>query len=112
MFGSLFGQPRVKNLSPFEVKAAMDEGTAVLIDVREVHEFKSERIAGAINLPLSKLASTPLPEAGDKTIILQCASGMRSAQAMNICKNKGGCVEHHLKGGIMAWKAQGLPTIR
>lgn len=112
MFGSLFGQPSVKNLSPLEVKAALDKGEAILIDVREAHEFAAERIAGAINLPLSKLTSTPLPDSGGKTLIFQCASGMRSVQAVRVCKNKGECVEHHLKGGIMAWKAHGLPTLR
>jgi len=48
MFGS-----KVKDLTPTEVKTALDAGRILLIDVREPAEFAAERIHGALNFPLS-----------------------------------------------------------
>ena len=64
----------------------------LIIDVREPQEYASGHVAGAINLPPSKLMSN-LAElssiAKDTEIILYCRSGSRSNVAMQILKTKG-----------------------
>ena len=100
------------NLSPLEVKQALDSGEIRLIDVREPYEFVSERIAGAENFPLSSFDPSALPEAGGKQVVLSCAGGVRSLKAMDQCLMAGLDVHHHLAGGLNAWKAAGLPTER
>ena len=72
----------------------------------------AERIAGALNVPLSGFDPAALPDAGDRTIVLQCAGGKRSAMAVDRCRKASQVVETHLAGGLAAWKAAGLPTIR
>jgi rhodanese-related sulfurtransferase len=109
---TVFGIFSAKNLSPSEVKSGHDGGELLLVDVREPGEFAAEHIKGAVNIPLSKIASAAFPEAGGKTIVLQCAGGLRSAKAVQACRKRGLKVEHHLAGGISAWKAAGYPTIR
>lgn len=108
----MFGAPKTKDLTPAEVKAGLDANRILLIDVREPAEFAAERITGALNVPLSSLDPAALPDAGDKTIVLQCAGGKRSAMAVDRCRKAGQGVETHLAGGLAGWKAAGLPTIR
>ena len=107
----MFGAPKTKDLTPQQVKAALDAGEILLIDVREPDEFAAERIAGSRNLPLSKFSPGDLPKADGKTVVLQCAGGKRSAMAVDQCRKAGEAIETHLAGGLAAWKAAGLPTI-
>ena len=107
----MFGAPKTKDLTPIEVKAALDAHDILLIDVREPAEFAVERIAGATNVPLSTFNPAALPDAGGTTIVLQCAGGKRSAMAVDQCRKAGLAIETHLAGGLMAWKAAGLPTV-
>ena len=106
----MFG-PKTKDLTPQQVKAALDAKEILLIDVREPAEFAAERIQGAVNVPLSSFDPHALPDAGDKTVVLQCAGGKRSAMAVDQCGKANRAVDTHLAGGLMAWKAAGLPTV-
>jgi rhodanese-related sulfurtransferase len=107
----MFAAAKTKDLSPAQVKAALDAHAILLIDVREPAEFAAERIHGALNFPLSTFDPTALPKTDDRTIVFQCGSGKRSANAVDLCRKAGHDIDAHLAGGIMAWKAQGLPTV-
>ncbi|GKU79060.1 rhodanese-like domain-containing protein [Paenibacillus sp. L3-i20] len=76
---------------------------AILIDVREPHEFKSGHIPGAKNLPLSQLSSRMNELPKDKPVFVYCQSGMRSKRAAVIFKKNGIPSIVNLQGGIMAW---------
>lgn len=102
----------VRNLDAREVARQLKDGSIVLVDVRETDEFRAEHIAGALSLPLSAFNVHSLPKAKDRAIVFQCAAGSRSARAVAICRNAGLQHDSHLKGGIQAWKAAGLPTER
>lgn len=107
----MFGSPKTKDLTAQQVKAALDAQEILLIDVREPAEFAVEKIAGALNVPLSIFNPDALPNAAGKTIVLQCAGGKRSAMAVDKCRKANQAVETHLAGGLAAWKATGLPTV-
>jgi len=107
----MFGAPKTRDLTPAEVKAGLDANQILLIDVREPAEFAADRIEGALNVPLSALNPAALPDAGARTIVLQCAGGKRSATAVDQCRRAGKVIETHLAGGLAAWKAAGLPTV-
>ena len=107
----MFGAPKTKDLTPQHEKAALAAREILLIDVREPDEFAVERIAGAHNVPLSSFNPAALPDAGGKTVVLQCAGGKRSAMAVDQCRKAGQAIETHLAGGLAAWKAAGLPTV-
>lgn len=100
-----------QDLDPETVRDLVGSGRALLIDVRERQEFDAERIEGALLHPLSAFDPHALPLAGE-LLILQCGSGKRSATAMERCRAAGIRCHGHLRGGIMAWKAAGLPTRR
>ena len=107
----MFGAPQTKDLTPQQVKAALDAHEILLIDVREPDEFAAEKIPGALNVPLSSFDPATLPDAGGKTVVLQCAGGKRSAMAVDKCRKANTAVDTHLAGGLAAWKAAGLPTV-
>jgi rhodanese-related sulfurtransferase len=103
--------PVTRDLRPEQIRAALDAHEILLVDVREPHEFAAERIHGAVNAPLSTFDPHRLPDAGGRTVVLQCGSGKRSATAIDQCRKAGRAVDAHLAGGIVAWKAAGLPTV-
>ncbi len=90
----------------------------LVIDVREPDEFNSGHIAGAINIPRGTLeasadASTKhrhpdLCHAHDRTILLYCHSGARSAMAAYVLKQMGFNQAYSLAGGLDCWEAEGL----
>ena len=108
--------PTTKTPSPTTVREVdvdtarrwIDEGTALLIDVRETDEHARERIPGATNHALSGLDPSLL--AGhDGPILIHCRSGARSADA---CARlaAAGIEVVNVQGGIEAWKRAGHPT--
>ena len=107
----MFGAPKTKDLTPQQVKAALDAREILLIDVREPAEFAAEKIEGALNVPLSTFNPAALPHAGGKTIVLQCAGGKRSGKALDQCAAAQSVIDTHLAGGIGAWKDAGMPVV-
>lgn len=101
------------HLDPATSKERLDEG-AWLVDVREPHETARLRFdhPHCVEMPLSRFqqAYTELPR--DKTLILACASGGRSQQAMQFLVHHGYTHVANLTGGIGMWAAQGLPVVR
>jgi rhodanese-related sulfurtransferase len=100
-----------RELTAVDLKALLDAGKAVIIDVREADEFAAGHIAGALNLPLSRFDPSKLPAANGKLLVLNCAGGRRSAAALDRCAEAQAGVDTHLYGGIGAWKAARLPVI-
>jgi rhodanese-related sulfurtransferase len=111
MFGS-GKSAKHREIGPAELKALLDQGQALVIDVREPGEFAAEHIAGAVNLPLSSFDPARLPAADGKTVILQCAGGKRSGMALDRCAEAQAAIDTHLAGGLGAWKSAGLPVER
>lgn len=102
---------KMENLAPADVARWLAERAILLIDVREPEEYAVERIHGALLFPLSSFDPLALPDPGERKIVFQCGSGMRSAKAMAACADTGLDFAGHLAGGLQAWKKAGLPVI-
>ncbi|WP_395647610.1 rhodanese-like domain-containing protein [Terricaulis sp.] len=98
-------------MTPKEVAAALSSGEIVLIDVREPIEYAAERIHGALLYPLSTFDPAELPRDEKRPIVFQCGSGKRSETAFNAAAKAGVPLRAHMRGGIGAWKAAGLPVV-
>ena len=81
-----------------------------LIDVREPVEHAEERIVGAHLIPLGQLEKRLGEIATDVPVVVMCRGGMRGEQARKILQSHGLSQVRNLQGGIMAWKASGLPV--
>jgi rhodanese-related sulfurtransferase len=101
----------VQHITPQNALTELQNGTAIMIDVREEHEFKIESIPlnGVFYYPMSgiveQLRNIPL----DKPIIVICNAGVRSSKVVNLLKKNGFPESANLDGGIIIWKTQGLP---
>lgn len=89
----------------------LDEGRALLIDVREREEFEEEHIPGATLVPLSSfdpclLAST----VNDRPVVLHCLAGSRAEKAALALMEIGHRAVMTLKDGLFGWKGAGFPT--
>ena len=102
----------VKAMTPDEVRELVAGGAITLVDVRENGEWAQGHIPGAIHKPLSRLRelAPALPDA--KPVVFYCAAGVRSAQAVALCRSLGLGHDTHLAGGVSAWTARGLPLSR
>jgi rhodanese-related sulfurtransferase len=91
------------NAGQFKERLHANKG-ALLIDVREVNEFKGGSIPKAVNIPLSQLKSRMNEIPMDKEVFVFCKSGMRSKKAAAMISAKGHRQIVNLQGGIMSWK--------
>lgn len=102
--------PAIIEADPSEVHALLDAGEAVLVDVREPEEFEEERIPGALLRPLSQFDLICVEPPPSKLLVLHCLAGSRSARAARSLQSSGIGPIVNMRGGILAWKAAGLPT--
>ena len=102
--------PRVKNLQPDEVAKGLQEGRMLLVDVREPNEIEVEAFPDAVVVPLSQFDPSAIPDPQGKQVVFACRSGRRSVTASQAAQAHGLPYDSHLAGGILAWKAAGLPT--
>jgi rhodanese-related sulfurtransferase len=102
--------PAVEDLSVEQVKAGLEDGSILLVDVREPNELAVERIPGAIDFPLSTFDPSALPDPEGKRLVFTCRSGRRSVTASKAAQDAGLPHDAHMAGGILAWKAAGFDT--
>ncbi len=100
----------VINLTPQEVAEGVRAGRMLLVDVREPNETAVERYPGAVLLPLSTFDPAQIPDPQGKQVVFACRSGRRSITASVAAQDAGYPYDHHVAGGILGWKAAGLPT--
>lgn len=94
----------VVQIAPADLQARLAKGERPLIlDVREAHEFAGGHIPGARNLPLSTLKGAPADLKTDASIILVCASGMRSQTAYQRLQGWGFTNLLNMTGGMSRW---------
>jgi rhodanese-related sulfurtransferase len=101
---------QVHDLTPEDVSKGIAEGRYLLVDVRELSETAVERYPGAAIVPLSSFDPSQLPDPQGKQVVFACRSGKRSVTASLAAQGAGLPYDKHLEGGMLGWKAAGLPT--
>jgi rhodanese-related sulfurtransferase len=102
--------PAVEDLTVEQVKAGLEDGSILLVDVREPNELAVERIPGAVDFPLSTFDPSALPDPEGKRLVFTCRSGRRSVAASKAAQGAGLPYDAHMAGGILAWKEAGFDT--
>ena len=82
----------------------------VLLDVREVDEFRRARVEGSLFIPMSQVQvrMTEIPK--DRPILVMCASGSRSQGVTGFLLQQGWEDVGSVAGGIDGWQRLGLPV--
>ncbi|MBQ2873370.1 MAG: rhodanese-like domain-containing protein [Bacilli bacterium] len=82
---------------------AMDliNNEAIVIDVRSNDEYDTGHIEGSINIPVDNINSVNYNK--DTTIIVYCATGMRSSNAAETLISLGYTNVYNLDGGLINW---------
>jgi glyoxylase-like metal-dependent hydrolase (beta-lactamase superfamily II)/rhodanese-related sulfurtransferase len=99
----------------FEIQPqALEECAArvQLVDVRERGEYEGPlgRIRGARWMPLGELSARVGELSRDRPVVAVCRSGARSAQASVLLSKAGFSDVANLAGGMLRWRAEGLPV--
>lgn len=105
-------KPRITEISVTEVANKIKTGDGfAFIDVREDHEWQTERAKGAFHLGrgiLERDIEKYVPDF-DREIVLYCGGGYRSALAADNLQRMGYIRVKSMQGGFRAWKEAQLP---
>ena len=100
----------VQQITPRQAQQLL-QGGAVLVDVREEHEYATGMAQGAIGIPRAELERDPSRHFSDRSrqIVLICQAGGRSMLAAEILQRVGYLQVYSVQGGMNQWGAVGLP---
>lgn len=101
---------QVQDLTPEEVSKGVAEGRYLLVDVREPNEVEAEAYPYGVVVPLSTFDPKAIPDPQGKEVVFACRSGKRSVTASLAAQAAGLSYDKHLAGGMLGWKAAGLPS--
>jgi rhodanese-related sulfurtransferase len=101
---------QVHDLTPEDVSKGIADGRYLLVDVREPNEVAVEAYPDGVVVPLSTFDPQDIPDPEGKQVVFACRSGKRSVTASLAAQAAGLPYDKHLAGGMLGWKAAGLPT--
>lgn len=91
-----------------DTAAALKDGSATVIDVRESYEWDAGRIGGTRHIPLDRLAFAAESIDPGRPVIFHCRLGVRSLMAAQAFK-AAGLDARSMAGGIQAWHDEQRP---
>jgi len=103
------GEAEAATITARDLQTLLEQGPGpFLLDVRSPIEFESERLAGAVNVPLDALDARveEIPEQSDLVVV--CRTGVRATIAAEAL-GRAGRRARVLEGGVLAWRRAHLP---
>jgi rhodanese-related sulfurtransferase len=96
---------KMNSITPLELKEKLDNNEAFdLIDVREEFEHNDFNVGGIL-IPMNTIFEQIEKIPKDKSVVLYCAKGIRSAMVIQRLEEKYGYTNLiNLSGGIYAWR--------
>jgi len=107
-------QRRGTRVSLLQATQLINQGKTIILDVREGPEYAAGHLRDSRHIPLKELPNrvAELNKLKAKAVIVVCATGTRSSKATAQLKSAGFNEVYSLDGGLAAWQAQGLPTVK
>jgi rhodanese-related sulfurtransferase len=107
--------PAIPSISPRDAAAATadvagEPNGPLIVDVRELDEFASERIDGAVLVPISSFTARHEELPRDRPLLMICHAGSRSMSATMFLMQRGWPDVRNVEGGMLAWMRDGLPV--
>lgn len=107
----------IEDVTPQEAYTSIQENQDnpdfVIIDVRTPEEFTEGYIEGAINIDFYSETFADELDILDKnkTYLIYCRSDNRSGRALPLMEELNFREVYNMTGGIIAWNAEGFPTV-
>lgn len=105
---------RYKALSPAQLTLLINRENALLIDVGSLADYEAGHIVGARHVAMSQFdpENKELSKVRDLPVAIYCKTGQASADACARLGKAGFTKVHWLDGGLSAWLAADLPTVK
>lgn len=102
-----------KSISSHELTRMVNDGQAVVLDVRETKDFNVGHIIDAINIPFATMEKriVELDKYEGKTIVIVDKMGQHAGAVGKQLAQRGFTVSR-LNGGMMDWQGQNLPVVK
>jgi rhodanese-related sulfurtransferase len=97
-----------EGVEPQRIAELVAGGEAELVDVRTAEEYEAGHAAGARHIPFDELASRSGEINNERSLVLYCRGGGRSASAAQAFVASGRPALS-MAGGIERWVERGLP---
>ena len=103
-----------KSISPHQAILLINKHEGVFLDIRERKDFEKGHIVDAINIPLAKLheRSVELDKKKALPIVVVCAMGQQSGEAVKALQAKGFTSVSRMSGGMSEWLTSNLPVVK
>lgn len=108
----------IKDITPQEAYSLIQKNknnrNFAVLDVRTPTEFRDGHIEGAMNIDYYTPTFKQDLQGLDKTkvYLLYCRTARRSRTTLEMMREIGFQEVYHMVGGIVRWKAEGLPTTK
>lgn len=99
------------NIDPFQLSELLKQEDTFLLDVRNQSEWNESHIEQAHHYMLGYLSDRVSELPKDKTLIVQCLSGARSAIATSILQANGFKSVINLADGFKGWTKERMPIV-
>ena len=103
-------QGQRKRVDVFEAHRMQQQEGAVLVDVRDRHEWAAGSAPDSRHIPVDQIVERRSELPLSATVLTICRSGARSARAASLLRASG-FAAIDVVGGMLAWQAAGLPVV-
>jgi rhodanese-related sulfurtransferase len=95
-----------------EATRLMNQGSSLILDVRDAKDFATGHLPRARHIPLAELPKRlgEIAKFKDKAVIVTDRNGTRAGSACRYLRREGFANVVTLKGGLAAWQQASLPV--
>jgi rhodanese-related sulfurtransferase len=97
-----------------EARTALDQSSAVVVDIREPSEHATGVAKGAVLMPIAQISKRlgELPKPGAKPLLVICNTQNRSSRIVEQLQAMGYTNASYVVGGMSQWGQRGWPMIK
>ncbi|WP_096696591.1 rhodanese-like domain-containing protein [Polaromonas sp. AER18D-145] len=95
-------------------RAAIEQSSQIVIDIREPDEHATGVAKGALLIPMSQLGKrlAELPQPAKQPFLVICNTQNRSSRVVEQLRTMGYTNASYVKGGMSLWAARGWPMVK